>query len=501
MSAGLHTVHVRVNDAATGQPIPCRVQFTGPDGRYYAPFGRLTEFATVLDLDVGGNLRLGSQRYAYIDGACEIGLPAGPITVSVTRGPEYSRLRQVVELKPGQLSLRLCLKRWTDARADGWYSGDVDIRCAPPHAVLLEAAGEDVAVANLLAGAIRKRGDHGQTYLGFDNILAFSGQRPALECPGHLVVVNTRNYHRELGSLALLNCHRIVFPLTFGQPDGADDWTLADWCDQCHRKGGLVIAGGYKYGASESLADTILGKVDALQMTGFEHPDELYPPLEDWYQLLGAGFRLPLAGSGRKGSNESVIGSTRTYARLQPGEEFTYKNWIEAVRAGRTFVTNGPLIFLRVNERGPGGVVDLREPSDAVRGRVEVCGLAPFKRVELVANGAVVASAEATGSPATARLEAELSLPKGGWLAARCWGTEQTETGQWVGAQTSPVYVQVAGQPAAPDPAALAALTARLDKMLAWVANEARCPTDKHRAALADVFTAARAELQRRAIP
>ena len=45
MTAALQTVHVRVNDAGTGQPTPCRVRFTGPDGTYYAPFGRLTEFA------------------------------------------------------------------------------------------------------------------------------------------------------------------------------------------------------------------------------------------------------------------------------------------------------------------------------------------------------------------------------------------------------------------------------------------------------------------------
>ena len=52
----MHTVHVRVNDAATGKPTPCRVRFTDAEGRYYAPFGRLTEFATGRNEDVGGNV-------------------------------------------------------------------------------------------------------------------------------------------------------------------------------------------------------------------------------------------------------------------------------------------------------------------------------------------------------------------------------------------------------------------------------------------------------------
>ena len=50
-----------------------------------------------------------------------------------------------------------------------------------------------------------------------------------------------------------------------------DDWSLADWCDQCHRKGGLVIgANPRREGAGptpgETLADLILGKIDALEI-------------------------------------------------------------------------------------------------------------------------------------------------------------------------------------------------------------------------------------------
>ena len=86
------------------------------------------------------------------------------------------------------------------------------------------------------------------------NLLAFSGQSPALQAPGHQVVVNTLNWHPWLGRLALLNCHRIVFPLRFGPPD-FDNWTLADWCDQCHRKQGLVVWTASQATAAEALAN------------------------------------------------------------------------------------------------------------------------------------------------------------------------------------------------------------------------------------------------------
>jgi hypothetical protein len=38
------TVHLRVNDAATGQPTPVRLRISGPDGQTFAPLGRLTRF-------------------------------------------------------------------------------------------------------------------------------------------------------------------------------------------------------------------------------------------------------------------------------------------------------------------------------------------------------------------------------------------------------------------------------------------------------------------------
>ena len=51
MTEALHTVHVRVNDAATGQPTPVRIQFTDENGTYYAPFGRLIPCETVITVD------------------------------------------------------------------------------------------------------------------------------------------------------------------------------------------------------------------------------------------------------------------------------------------------------------------------------------------------------------------------------------------------------------------------------------------------------------------
>jgi hypothetical protein len=500
----MQTVHVRVHDAATGQPTPARVRFASLGGETFAPFGRLAEFTTDRHQQVGGNVLLGTKPYAYIDGTCEVRLPAGPLVVDLAKGPEYTPHHLELMLTAGKLALRFALQRWINLRQEGWYSGDTRAHSLTPHAALLEAAAEDLAVVNLLAAECQVPGPERKTYRAIPNILAFSGQQPALEMPGHMVVVNTHNRHPVLGGLGLLNCHRPVYPLCFGGPDGLDDWTLADWCDQCHRKGGLVIwtgagQGGQDGALGEPLADLILGKIDALEISLPEgSPFDILPA---WYALLNCGFRVPLVGASGKDSNAIDLGAMRTYARLQPGEELTYRNWIEAIRAGRTFVTNGPLLSFTVAGHDPGAVVSLPTAKQAIRVHAEARSAVPFDRLELLASGIVVAAADASGSPASAVLEVDLPVATSGWLAARCGGAQQLfhrSAPQRVFAHTSSVYVQVQSRSLWADAAAAAALTADLDRMLDWVGREGRFENDHQRDHLAGIIRSAKSVLAER---
>jgi hypothetical protein len=490
------TVHVRVNDAPTGKPTPVRIRFVA-QGRYLVPFGRLTEFATAVGEDVGGHLLLGAEPFAYIDGACEVRLPPGPVLIEVSKGPEYTPLRREVSLGLGQVSLRVAVDRWIDLRQGGWYAGDTRCHYLPPHAALLEGAAEDLAVVNLLA---QERPPAADRPPAVPNLLAFSGKQPALETPACLVVVNTLNTHPLLGSVGLLNSHRAVYPLSFGPP-GLDNWSVADWCDQCHRKSGLVVWADLPrlteaHPQGEALAALILGKVDAFEVCRF---DSIEPAvLGDWYRLLDCGFRVPLAGGSGKDSNAIALGSVRTYARLEPGQEFGYAAWIEAVRAGRTFVTNGPLLSLTAEGRGPGTVL-AKSPGQMIPVRVEAQGMVPFDQVEVLLNGHVVLSKEASGNRLAARIEAELPVASG-WLVARCWSRDRLPggEGQCVYAHTSPVYLVVDQQPLRPERATVAPLAAVLDRTLAWSAREARYENDHQREHLESILTEARQELLRR---
>jgi hypothetical protein len=518
MTPPLHTVHVRVNDAATGQPTSVRIQFTDEKGNYYAPFGRLKELNPEFDFDVGGNLLLVDKQFAYIDGTCEIALPSGRIFIEVHKGPEYESFTHEVMLAPGKMAIRLEIRRWSDIRQERWYSGDTMVAIMSPHAALLEGAAEDLSIINLLVVAQR---------WGYPNLLAFSGQKPALEQAGTLVVVNTHNIHYSLGRVSLLNCHRVVYPLV----EGLCDWTVADWCDQCHRKQGLVVwvpemlpsefeTEDATLHQGELPGDLALGKIDALEFDEvWEVGSEL---VKEYYGFLNVGFRLPLVGGSSKVTNQQLLGGWRTYARLQPGEEFNYKNWIEAVRAGRTFATKGALLTLTVNGQDPGAVINLESSGQTVHVKAGVRRAFPPDRLELIINGKVVAESHAgvarperregreeTSTRSTpfedsgratheTELETDIPMPAGGWIAAAYWGCEDSQGGFKLLAHTSPVYVQVPGRGPPPDLEAGQNLLRHFDEMLGWVRTKARVENEEQRARLARVFESATEEVTRR---
>jgi len=477
VSGPTQAVHVRVNDAATGKPTPVRVRFTDEAGTYYAPLGRLTEFSQDPGIDVGGNTLIDDEAWAYVDGAFEILLPPGRIRVQVAKGPEYRLLDDWHVVQAGRLSMRLTIERFIDMRAQGWFSGDVATYNLTPHAALLEAAGEDVALLQLLVVERRIENRH-----SLANICAFSGQEPALANPPHAVIVNSKN-QSDLGDLVLLHAHRPIFPLSFRS--ATDSWILEDWCDQCHRKGGLVIADHWLEcwrgeAPEEMLAEIVRGKIDAL--LAFDRES-----LGFWYEFLNAGLRIPLAAGSRKDSNCEVVGKQRVYAYvgneiLAPGN----RDWIEAVRRGRSFVTNGPLMLVRFDEFFPGDSVLVERAKLGLNMEVVVRSAEGFHDAEIVFNGEVVDRFAADQPRSVVSLTAGI----GGWLAARYVSPDGA---LW--AHTNPIYVE--GNEWPQRAGARARLTARLDRNLRWAREPGNVADDRAREHLIQVLVEAKNALQR----
>jgi hypothetical protein len=75
---------------------------------------------------------------------------------------------------------------------------------------------------------------------------------------------------------------------------------------------------------------------------------------EIYYHILNCGLRIPPSAGSASGVLPNPVGYNRLYAHVE--KTFSYAKWWEALRAGRVFVTNGPLLRVRADGRLPGHV-------------------------------------------------------------------------------------------------------------------------------------------------
>jgi hypothetical protein len=201
-----------------------------------------------------------------------------------------------------------------------------------------------------------------------------------------------------------------------------------------------------------------LGTLDYFEVMGFS--DHLITS-EFWYRLLNTGFRIP-AGAGTDAfpnyaSLRGPPGLVRVYARSGPVLE--HRSWLEAIKAGRTFVTNGPILGMsagggaegRRGSRwyGIGDEVTLPAGKNALRFQLSLRSNLPVDHFELVHNGKVIASLALPGNRTRADTALTVPVTESGWYVLRAWADRPANPilDLYPFASTSPVYVTVGGQP------------------------------------------------------
>jgi hypothetical protein len=192
--------------------------------------------------------------------------------------------------------------------------------------------------------------------------------------------------------------------------------------------------------------DVALGHIDSMDL------NNSYPGcLVLWYRLLNCGFRLP-ASAGTdcflNRVNSRLPGSDRCYVRIDG--ELTYAKWIEGLRAGRSYVTNGPIVEVIANgEHRQGGTVKLKAPGK-IKLVSKVWSGVPLRRAEIVQDGKVVATQVfADKGTSTEVWETDVLVERSGWIAVRANGPAHPDNpGGEAFAHTSPIYVEVADKPA-----------------------------------------------------
>ena len=438
---GRNWVHVHVLDEETGKPVPCRIHFRSPEGVPYQPHGHPTHVNSNLGsfhLDVGGDLRLGQSTYAYIEGTCQGWLPRGEVIVDIARGFEYEPLRTKITINEGQQELTLTIKRWIDMNQQRWFSGDSHVHFLSTLGAQLESKGEDLNVVNLL-----------QSQWGhlFANTEEWTGGPHIAQDGRTIVYVSQENRQHMLGHALLWGLKTPVMPWCSDGPNEAEiggtmESTLSHWADECHRQGGTVVLPHFPIPNGEPATMIASGRADAVEMTRFKKSAHL-----EYYRYLNCGYRLPLVGGTDKMTSDVPIGIFRTYVRVPEDEEFNYENWCRNVTRGRTFISSGPMIQLKVEGQEIGDTLTMNGP-----GTVEIETWAesifPIHSLQIVQQGQVIASTEDPLGKRRLELRTKVKVKGNTWFSARCGGlgyqASVTHWDSWnrgVFAHSSPIYV------------------------------------------------------------
>jgi hypothetical protein len=238
-------------------------------------------------------------------------------------------------------------------------------------------------------------------------------------------------------------------------------------------------------------ADVAHGKVDYMEIVGFSDHKSTAAV---WYRLLNLGFRIP-AGAGTDAmanyaSLRGPVGMNRVF--LETDGKMSSEAVRAALKGGRTFATNGPLLGLEIEGKHPGDTI-ARSATGRLHYRIALRSPVAVEHLELVHNGKVVKSFELTGERRGFDAEGEVQTDTGGWLLLRAWneGADPEVLDLYPYATTSPIYLDLpGGAPASPSDGAY--FVEWLDRVIADAAGRTDYRTDREREVTLDYLSKAR---------
>ena len=452
--SGQKTFQGSIVDAESGLPLAATVSLRNNHGDDLAPDGQHDH---VFYLD---------KKRWYVEGGFQITCMEDSLYIEIRRGLETLPLQEVIYLSSDNSPVwEFRLKRWTDMAAKGFLSGDSHIHFLGIKQLFQQMQAEDLHVVNLLTSDFTH------------DVELFTGALDEISTDKFFVYVGQEIRDWQLGHANLLDLEFIVQPLDpFGgslfSMGSNPNLLLSPRLEESHRQGASNVWAHFSnLPGLESAIAFPLGLIDAVELMTYDDPTQLpshwapwdytelspaeFPPMRGmdlYYQYLNAGFHLPITAGTDKMGDIIPVGSNRNYVRLEGN--VSYENWIEGMKKGRGFVTNGPMLTFSVDEHLSGEIVDL-QGARTVKAKIKAESLLPFGRVEIVANGKLIAwkyleNYRRKRDVYVAEMEVEIPLSESTWIAGRVTSLDTPEMlprNLTVFAHSNPVYFEKDNKP------------------------------------------------------
>jgi Tol biopolymer transport system component len=470
------TGRLLVDVTENGRYVPARLSVTTADGRSFVPEQAWRHADDHFDR---AERRI-EHGYFHSNGSALVVVPAGPVTLEVTRGLEYRPVRRTLEVPAGGTRQeRIALERIADWPARGWWSGDLHVHMnyggayrATPLTLRAMAEAEDLhLVFNLIVNKEQRVPDVGW----------FTGTPDAASTSATLLRHDQEFHTSWWGHLSLVGLRSHVLLPDYAGYAGTAAASLypanADVADLARAQGALV---GYVHPFDDVPDPARAGDPAGYPLPGFAAGDPIGLPVDValdkvdfyeavglsdhratnavWYRLLNCGFRVP-AGAGTDAmtnyaSLRGPVGMNRVFVKT--GGPLDFGLFLAGLKAGRSMATNGPLVELALRPRGssgawsePGDELKLPAGAQALEARVSMRSIVPIDRLEIVRNGEVVATLPLAGGGTSADATLRLTASGSGWYVARahCARSRHPVLDFYPFGTTSPVYVTVGGAP------------------------------------------------------
>ncbi len=415
-------IQIEINDPE-GAALPCRVRFADESGQFHSPVG-----APVWN---GGFICKGTAVLQVPEGRCRY---------VIERGPEWTTAEGEVLVSEEAQKVSVELKRLTNLRTEHWYGGDLHVhRAIEEMAMHLEA--EDLAVASVQSWwnesnpwKLKQPGDLVRTTAGRSfHVLSGEDERGGGALLYHLMdrTVDITGSEREWPPSTRF-LHEAKERNAWVELEKPFWWDTPLWLST-----GKVDSIGLAHNhmnRREVLGNEAWGRPrDSERYPGI-HGNGLYTQ-DLYYKILNSGFRMPPSAGSASGVLPNPVGYNRVY--VHTGDAFEWDSWWEGLRAGRCFVTNGPLLRLTANGQVPGEVFNSESPLKLrIEGKLD--SRDAIDRVELIHNGNI----------RQIELPTDIELEESGWFLVRAI-TDVKETFRF--ASTAPWYVEIGGKPMPPN--------------------------------------------------
>lgn len=470
------TLHIAVLDN-TGKPTPARIFVIGPDQRAYAPDDAWMHADDSLD----PARQAFEAHYFHTLGRSVLSVPAGAVSVEVMKGFEYKVEKQDLTMAPhgqGGITIHLQAIKWgipgshanstrevasnVSAENSRWVSADLHVhmnyvgayRNTPRHLVEQGQAENLGIIEDLVVNKEVRVPD-----------IAYFRVGPDPASKPDMLLMQSQEFHTSYwGHLGLLNLmHNFLLPGYAAYPNTAAASlypTNADIADLAHAQGALV---GYVHPfdtfpnpadpaplTDELPVDVALGKVDYMEILGFSDHKSTAAV---WYKLLNCGFHIPTgAGTDAMANFASLrgpVGLNRVYVQVPAGHT-AIRPFLDALRRGHTFATNGPLLRFSLGDQPIGGELKLPAGNSQVRFTAALRSIVPVDHLQVLCNGEVVREIALSRNRESGDAQGTVPISRSGWCILRAWNqkAELPVLDIYPYATTSPIYISVGGEPA-----------------------------------------------------